>query len=78
MWIILNLAEGTGFEPVRGFPQLVFKTSAINRSANPPFRVDPRGIEPLFPGCKPGALPLSYGPQIKIFLQVNFGGLFLK
>ena len=29
-------AEGGGFEPPRGFPQLVFKTSAIGRSANPP------------------------------------------
>ena len=24
--------------------------------------VDPRGIEPLSSGCKPDALPLSYGP----------------
>lgn len=24
--------------------------------------VDPRGIEPLSPACKAGALPLSYGP----------------
>ena len=32
-----KIAEAGGFEPPRGFyPQLVFKTSAINHSATPP------------------------------------------
>lgn len=30
------MAEGRGFEPREGLPSLVFKTSAINRSATPP------------------------------------------
>ena len=29
------------------------------------FLMDLRRIELLFPGCKPGALPLSYGPRNK-------------
>jgi hypothetical protein len=29
-------AEGEGFEPPVGFPTTVFKTAALNRSANPP------------------------------------------
>ncbi len=31
------MAEGVGFEPTMGdYPMLVFKTSALNRSATPP------------------------------------------
>ncbi len=30
------LAEGEGFEPPVGCPTTVFKTAALNRSANPP------------------------------------------
>ncbi len=33
--------------------------------------VDPRGIEPLSSGCKPDALPLSYGPT-KVIRDPNF------
>ena len=33
----LDMAEGVGFEPTKGYkPLLVFKTSAFNRSATPP------------------------------------------
>ena len=39
------------------------KKVRANDIMTPQFRiVDLRGIEPLFPGCKPGALPLSYRP----------------
>lgn len=31
-----KLAEGEGFEPPVGCPTTVFKTAALNRSANPP------------------------------------------
>jgi hypothetical protein len=32
-----TMAEGVGFEPTMGYsPMLVFKTSALNRSATPP------------------------------------------
>ena len=33
--------------------------------------VDPRGIEPLSSGCKPDALPLSYGPT-KVIRDPDF------
>ena len=32
----LLLAEDTGFEPADAFTSTVFKTAALNRSANPP------------------------------------------
>lgn len=32
----LKLAEGAGFEPAREIIPLVFETSALNHSANPP------------------------------------------
>ena len=35
-----NLAEGKGFEPLETCASLVFKTSAFDRSAIPPFRGD--------------------------------------
>lgn len=33
------LAEGEGFEPPVSCPTTVFKTAALNRSANPPRKV---------------------------------------
>lgn len=45
LWHLPNLlklrAEGVGFEPTVGCPTLVFKTSALGRSAIPPSRVRP-------------------------------------
>ena len=32
----LNMAEDTGFEPAEPFGSTVFKTAAIDHSANPP------------------------------------------
>ena len=31
------MAEDTGFEPADAFTSTVFKTAALNRSANPPY-----------------------------------------
>ena len=39
------MAEDTGFEPVDAFTSLVFKTSALGRSANLPY-APPDGFEP--------------------------------
>lgn len=75
-----HVAEGVGFEPTEAFVSQVFRTSALNRSAIPPYgshgwsRTNlPRvrtwcstdelhgymeaaeGVEPPFPGSKPGA-----------------------
>ena len=33
---LLQVAEDTGFEPAEAFASTVFKTAALNRSANPP------------------------------------------
>ena len=33
----LSLAEDTGFEPADAFTSTVFKTAALNHSANPPY-----------------------------------------
>ena len=39
------------------------------------FLLDPRRIELLFPGCKPGALPLSYGPPYAYWWAVEESNL---
>src|SRR3954447_23273113 len=31
---------------------------------NPTKTVEPEGVEPSFPGCKPGVLPLDDGPKV--------------
>lgn len=48
-----------GFETAAfSLPITLFQLSGTSKSR----LVDPRGIEPLSSGCKPDALPLSYGP----------------
>lgn len=47
------LAEGEGFEPPDGFPPVVFKTTAIGRSATPP--PDAAQTPTLSPACFPQA-----------------------
>ncbi len=36
--VFLTMAEDTGFEPAEALTSTVFKTAALNRSANPPHR----------------------------------------
>ena len=36
LYLGLSLAEDTGFEPAVPFSTTVFKTAALNHSANPP------------------------------------------
>ena len=39
--MLIELAEGVGFEPTRAFALPVFKTGAINRSTTPPEKIAP-------------------------------------
>ena len=47
------MAEGVGFEPTMGYsPMLVFKTSALNRSATPPEVQDRRSCPATANGAR--------------------------
>lgn len=37
--LAISLAEDTGFEPADAFTSTVFKTAALNHSANPPLMI---------------------------------------
>ena len=58
------MVGSTGIAPVSS----VFQTAAITRFANYPFLVVPRGIEPLFRGYRPRALPLDEGTILLILV----------
>lgn len=58
-----KLEEGVGFEPTDAFTSLVFKTRALNHSANLP--LEPmRGFEPRHDDYKSSAPPLELHRQI--------------
>jgi hypothetical protein len=55
--------EGEGVEPPRPEGHARFRDECLSRSANPPSSSwTPEGIEPSFPGCRPGVFPLDDAP----------------
>lgn len=58
--------EGEGFEPPRLESPPVFETGALpvqpTLRCSEPNKWTPEGIEPSFPGCRPGVFPLDDGP----------------
>jgi hypothetical protein len=62
-------AEGEGFEPPVGFPTVVFKTTALDRSAIPPIVFHPQATE-FYHSWQPGQS--IFYPYLVITIPGNF------
>ena len=51
--MLVEMAEGVGFEPTRPFGLLVFQTSAFDHSATPPLKIEHPGVQPMHQYAQP-------------------------